>query len=105
MDDAAMFIGRFDNGALANLEATRSALGRKNHIAIEINGSKGSLYFDFEDMNRLKFFNHDDPKDRQGFRDILVTQPNGIHPYVAHWWRRATCSVTNTRSSTRSPIS
>ena len=86
VDDAATFIGRFDNGALANLEATRAALGRKNHIAIEINGSKGSLYFDFEDMNRLKFFNHDDPKDRQGFRDIVVTQPNGIHPYIAHWW-------------------
>ena len=86
VDDAATFIGRFNNGALANLEATRAALGRKNHIVIEINGSKGSLYFDFEDMNRLKFFNHDDPKDRQGFRDILVTQPNGVHPYLAHWW-------------------
>ena len=86
VDDAATFIGRFDNGALANLEATRVALGRKCHIAVEINGSRGSLYFDFEDMNRLKFFNNDDPKDRQGFRDVLVTQPNGIHPYIAHWW-------------------
>ena len=86
VDDAVTFIGRFENGALANLEATRAALGRKNHIALEINGSKGSLYFDFEDMNRLKFFNHDDPKDRQGFRDIMVTQPNGIHPYIANWW-------------------
>jgi predicted dehydrogenase len=37
-------------------------------------------------MNRLKFFNQDDPKDRQGFRDIIVTQPNGIHPYIANWW-------------------
>ena len=86
VDDAVTFIGRFDNGAVANLEATRAALGRKNHIVIEINGSKGSLYFDFEDMNRLKFFSQDDPKDRQGFRDILVTQPNGIHPYIANWW-------------------
>jgi predicted dehydrogenase len=86
VDDAVTFIGRFENGALANLEATRVALGRKNHITIEINGSKGSLYFDFEDMNRLKFFNQDDPKDRQGFRDIIVTQPNGIHPYIANWW-------------------
>jgi len=86
VDDAVTFIGRFENGALANLEATRAAFGRKNHIAIEINGSKGSLYFNFEDMNRLKFFNHDDPKDRQGFRDIMVTQPNGVHPYIAPWW-------------------
>jgi predicted dehydrogenase len=85
VDDAAMFIGRMENGALANLEATRFAAGRKNHFEIEINGSKGSLYFDFEDMNRLKFYNGEDPKDRQGFRDILVTE-RGVQPYIANWW-------------------
>ena len=84
--DSAMFIGRMENGVLANVEATRYALGRKNHIAIEINGSKGSIYFDFEDMNRLKFYNGDDPKDRRGFRDILVTERDGVQPYVGHWW-------------------
>ena len=86
VDDATMFIGRFKNGALANLEGTRFALGRKNHIQIEINGSKGSLCFDLEDLNRLKFFDNTNPGDRQGFRDILVTQPGGIHPYVGQWW-------------------
>ena len=86
VDDTAMFIGRFKNGAVANLEATRFALGRKNHIEIEINGSKGSLHFDFEDMNRLKFFDNSNPADRMGFRDILVTQGGGVHPYVGQWW-------------------
>jgi predicted dehydrogenase len=86
VDDAVHFIGRFDNGALANLEATRFALGRKNGIQIEINGSKGSLAFDFEDMNRLQYYNHDDPPDRRGFRDILVTEGGGAHPYVGQWW-------------------
>ena len=84
--DAAMFFGRMENGTLANLEATRYAFGRKNHIEIEINGSKGSLFFDFEDMNRLKYFSGDDPRDRQGFRDILVTERDGIQPYVSNWW-------------------
>jgi len=86
VDDAVMFIGRFANGALANLEATRMALGRKNGIHIEINGGKGSLAFDFEDMNRLKFYNEADSADRRGFRDILVTQGGGVHPYIGHWW-------------------
>ncbi|HXC98883.1 MAG TPA: Gfo/Idh/MocA family oxidoreductase, partial [Verrucomicrobiae bacterium] len=86
VDDAVMFIGRFKNGAVANLEATRFALGRKNHINIEINGTLGSLVFDFEDMNRLKYFDNTAPSDRQGFRDILVTQRSGIHPYVGQWW-------------------
>jgi len=86
VDDAVMFIGRFRSGALANLEATRFALGRKNAIQIEINGSRGSLVFDFEDMNRLKYYNEADPADRRGFRDILVTQGGGVHPYVGNWW-------------------
>jgi predicted dehydrogenase len=86
VDDAAMFLGRFANGALANLEATRFALGRKNHIEIEINGSKGSLHFDFEDMNRLKWFDNTRPNDRQGFSDILITQPGDTHPYAGNWW-------------------
>jgi len=86
VDDAAQCLGRFKNGALANLEATRYATGRKNHINIEINGSKGSLEFDFEDMNRLKFFDNTARADRQGFADILVTQRDGVHPYVGQWW-------------------
>jgi len=84
VDDAVSWIGRFRNGAMANLEATRFANGRKNHITLEINGSKGSLYFDFEDMNRLKFFSTEDPQGLQGFRDILVTE--GVHPYLNAWW-------------------
>ncbi len=86
VDDTSLFIGRFQNGAVANLEATRFATGRKNNITWEINGSKGSLVFDFEDMNRLKYFNNEDPADRRGFRDILVTEPGGVHPYVGNWW-------------------
>ena len=74
VDDAVSWIGRFKNGAVANFEATRFAYGRKNHVTLEINGSKGSLFFDLEDMNRLKYFNLDDPADARGFRDILVTE-------------------------------
>jgi predicted dehydrogenase len=84
VDDTAMCLARFQNGAIGNLEATRFALGRKNGIQIEINGSKGSLFFDFEDMNRLKFYNDTDPAGRRGFRDILVT--DGSHPYAGAWW-------------------
>src|SRR5439155_17322307 len=77
-------LGRFKNGALASLEATRLAPGRKNSITLEINGSAGSLFFNLEEMNRLKFFSARDPKERQGFRDIIVTEPT--HPYIASWW-------------------
>ncbi len=84
VDDAVTAIGRFKNGALANLEATRFAHGRKNSITLEINGSGGSLVFDFEEMNRLRFYDARDPEERRGFRDILVTEAR--HPFIERWW-------------------
>jgi predicted dehydrogenase len=77
-------IGRFQNGAVASLEATRFAPGRKNSIKLEINGSGGSLSFDLEDLNHLEFYSCRDAQDRQGFRDIIVTE--STHPYIERWW-------------------
>jgi predicted dehydrogenase len=84
VDDAAVFIARFTGGGLGVFEATRFATGRKNAIRIEVNGSAGSLAFDFEDMNVLQLFDASEPAETAGFRRILVTEPE--HPYVAAWW-------------------
>jgi predicted dehydrogenase len=84
VDDTAAFLARFGGGAVGVFEATRFATGRKNAIRIEVNGSKGSLAFDFEDMNVLEFYDATEPSDTAGFRRILVTEPE--HPYVGHWW-------------------
>jgi predicted dehydrogenase len=42
------------------VEASRAALGGKNAMRVEVNGSEGSLAFDFEDMNHLQFFDGSD---------------------------------------------
>jgi predicted dehydrogenase len=84
VDDTTLFLARFANDAVGTFEATRFASGRRNHNRIEINGSKGSLVFNLEDMNRLEYYNADDPKDAQGFRSIQVNE--GCHPYISHWW-------------------
>jgi len=84
VDDAVTMVGRFHNGALASLEATRFAPGRKNSLTFEINGSSGSLCFDLEELNRLRFYSLRDKKGRQGFREILVTEPS--HPFMKNWW-------------------
>ena len=84
VDDAATFLARFSGGAVGVFEATRFATGRKNAIRLEINGTRGSLAFDFEDMNVLEFYDADEPGATAGFRRILVTEPE--HPYVASWW-------------------
>ncbi|HEU4947681.1 MAG TPA: Gfo/Idh/MocA family oxidoreductase [Kribbella sp.] len=84
VDDAAIFLARFDSGALGVFEATRFATGRKNAIRIEINGSAGSLAFDFEDMNLLHYYDATEDARTAGFRRILATE--ATHPYVAAWW-------------------
>ena len=84
VDDAAVFISTLSGGGLATFEATRFATGRKNAIRIEINGSEGSVAFDFEDMNILHFYDGNDDPEIAGFRRILVTEP--VHPFVANWW-------------------
>jgi predicted dehydrogenase len=84
VDDAAVFISTLSGGGLATFEATRFATGRKNAIRIEINGSEGSVAFDFEDMNVLQFYDYNEDSQTAGFRRILVTEP--VHPYMSSWW-------------------
>jgi predicted dehydrogenase len=84
VDDAAIFTARLSGGGLGTFEATRFATGRKNALRLEVNGSRGSLAFDFEAMNELWFYDHTEPADTAGFRRILVTEPE--HPYLAGWW-------------------
>jgi len=84
VEDAAFMLVQFENGALGSFEATRFSPGRKNYNYFEIYGSKGSLIFDLERMNELKYFSADDPDYARGFRTIIATEP--VHPYVANWW-------------------
>ena len=85
VDDAFEAVVRFANGAVGTLEATRFAPGRKNHNVFEINGELGSIAFNLENMNNLEVHLPDhDPKDVQGFRNVLVSE--SYHPFWQHWW-------------------
>ncbi|WKA49345.1 Gfo/Idh/MocA family oxidoreductase [Planococcus liqunii] len=84
VDDATLFLARFGNGALGSFEATRFATGHRSTNSFEINGSKGSVIFDFERMNELQVYFTDDKEDVQGFRRVLATDP--AHAYSGVWW-------------------
>lgn len=84
VDDTTAFLAKFKNGALGTFEASRFAGGRKNYERIEINGSKGTLVFNFERMNELEYWSKEDDLEVQGFRTIMVTE--GCHPYISAWW-------------------
>ncbi len=84
VEDAAFMLATFENGAVGSFESTRFAAGRKNYNQFEIYGSSGSLLFNLERMNELRYFCNDDASGNQGFRTILVTEPE--HPYISRWW-------------------
>lgn len=84
VDDTACFLAAMSGGGVGVFEATRFAQGRKNAIRIEINGARGSVAFDFEDMNVLHFYDAEDPAATAGFRRIVVTEAD--HAYIAAWW-------------------
>jgi len=85
VDDAALFLARFANGAVGSFEVTRFANGRANYNSFEINGSKGSILFNLERMNELNVLFSDDAADVKGYRNVLVTD-GGAHPYMKAWW-------------------
>jgi predicted dehydrogenase len=82
VDDAAWFMARLEGGAIASVEATRFATGRKNAFRLEVSGSAGAVAFDLERPNELEVLEVDGTE--SGFRRVLVTEPQ--HPYVDAWW-------------------
>ncbi|MDQ6674145.1 MAG: Gfo/Idh/MocA family oxidoreductase [Chloroflexota bacterium] len=81
VDDTFAAAVEFESGAIGTLEASRVALGRKNHLAFEVNGSRGSVAFNLERLNELQIRAADGPG---GFTDVLVTESQ--HPFMKYWW-------------------
>ena len=85
VDDVVVFLATFKGGATASFEATRLAHGHQNRNTLEVNGEKGSVAFDFEDMNVLRFYDASDAAATAGWRRIMCTSA-GNHPYAEAWW-------------------
>jgi len=84
IDDASLFLARFENGSLATFEATRYARGHKALYTLEINGENASIFWDLHDLHRLQYFDHRDEGRTRGWRSVHIT--DGDHPYMSHWW-------------------
>ncbi len=84
VDDATMFLAKFKNGAMGTFEASRFAVGRKNHNRFEINGSKGSVVFDLERLNEFSYYCKSDAENLHGFRTVQATE--ATHPYAGSYW-------------------
>lgn len=83
VDDEVITMLKFANGAIGSVEATRNAYGRNNFITLEIHGTEGSIYFNYERRDELQVCFASDASDRRGFRTVY-TGPS--HPYGDGLW-------------------
>ena len=70
--DIATVLCRFGNGAMGTIDFSRVAMGRKFRQTYEIYGTKGSLLYDNDEINRIRFYGDGDPVGAKGFREIDV---------------------------------
>ncbi len=84
--DTVDALTHFSSGATGTISATLIAPGRKNRLGWEINGSKGSVYWDLENLNVLHHHSRCGAA-TEGFTAIIVNEEH--HPLVAPWWPSA----------------
>lgn len=74
--DATNLLCRFENGASGIVDFSRVATGRKFMQTYEIYGTRGSIAYTYDEVNRLRFYTNDDRTGRAGFREIDVGPEN-----------------------------
>ena len=70
--DGSNILCTFENGARGLIDFSRVATGRKFIQTYEVYGTKGSLLYTYDEVNRLRFYTNDDANGRRGFREIDV---------------------------------
>lgn len=88
VDDAAWLTMALSGGAVAeqavaSVEVSRMAMGRKNALTIEVYGTEGAIAFDLERLNELQVLRGTDAT-AHGFARVLITEET--HPYLHAWW-------------------
>lgn len=85
VDDSVATLIRFSNGSVGTFEASRYGVGCRNRNTFEIQGSKGRISFNLEDLNHLEFYDATLPMNLQGNSKMMITGPD--QPYDQNFWR------------------
>ena len=71
-EDIMEFLIRFANGAIGTIGTSRTGMGRKLGLGYEIQGTKGSLFYNQERMNEIRLYRHTDPDREKGYKTIYI---------------------------------
>jgi predicted dehydrogenase len=81
LDDAALWMAKFRNGAIGSFAATVFASGRKNRLFFELECTRGNVEFDWNHSDEVKLSLISDPVEQQGFRTVSMNENHDDY-----WW-------------------
>ena len=84
VDEASSGLLRFEGGARGVIELGKVAARRPCDFFVEVNGTAGTLRFDYPNLNELWYGDARDDAGLYGMRRIRAEHPS--HPYAADWW-------------------
>ena len=84
VDDASSALIRFESGARGVLEMARMAVRRPCDFTVEVNGTRGTLIFEYARLNELLYGDGADSPALYGMRRIRAEHET--HPYARDWW-------------------
>jgi predicted dehydrogenase len=84
VDEASSALVRFESSARGLFEMARVAVRRPCDFTIEVNGSTGTLVFEYARLNELLYGDGGDEPALYGMRRIRAEHEN--HPYARSWW-------------------
>jgi len=84
VDEASSVLARFTGGAAGTFELARTCARRPCDLSIEVNGTRGTLRFDYPRLNELWYGDNSDEPGLYGMRRIRAEHPT--HPYAGDWW-------------------
>ncbi|WP_249316854.1 Gfo/Idh/MocA family oxidoreductase [Bacillus sp. FJAT-50079] len=71
-EDFLTVIANYENGAIGTLSTSRVATGRKNYLAFEIQGTKGTVHYSLERLNEVNVYFTSDESMNRGFRTVYL---------------------------------
>ncbi|WP_442575356.1 Gfo/Idh/MocA family protein [Microbacterium sp. F51-2R] len=79
LDDSGVWVAEFASGAVGTFAVSFVSYGRKNRLTFEIDGSRGSVDFDWNRPGEFQVGLEDDAADASGMKTVIVS---GAHPDV-----------------------
>ncbi len=84
VDESSSALLQFAAGALGTFEVSKTCARHPCDFTVEVNGSEGTLIFEYCRLNELRYGAAGEPRNVYGMHTIRAEDLT--HPYAAHWW-------------------